>query len=112
MYYDQCKNIQAVQCANVIAYDVVVIGAILPSTIDTHAVFANNELDLAEVEVYGFDYDYTLAGYSDALRNVIFEMGKRALVNKMNVRNFEYELFILLIINNLINYITYLLCDH
>ena len=39
MYYDQCKNIQAVQCVNVIAYGVFVIGAILPSTIDTHAVY-------------------------------------------------------------------------
>jgi len=48
-------------------------------------VFSNNELSLADVEVYGFDYDYTLAGYSDSLQDTIFEMGKRALLKTKKV---------------------------
>lgn len=62
------------------------VEAKLPTDIDKRAVFANNETNLADIEVYGFDYDYTLAGYSDSLRDVIFEMGKHALVNMKNVR--------------------------
>uniref|UniRef100_H3D4S0 5'-nucleotidase domain containing 2 n=1 Tax=Tetraodon nigroviridis TaxID=99883 RepID=H3D4S0_TETNG len=38
-----------------------------PSTI-----YANNEVCLAEVDIYGFDYDYTLALYSNALNAMIF----------------------------------------
>lgn len=42
-------------------------------------------MDLSEVEVYGFDYDYTLAGYSDSLQDLIFNMGKAALLKTKNV---------------------------
>jgi hypothetical protein len=31
----------------------------LPKNVNIHGVFAANELDLDEVNVYGFDYDYT-----------------------------------------------------
>lgn len=57
----------------------------LPATIDNQAVFANNEINLSDVDVYGFDYDYTLAGYSDSLLHTIFEMGKQALLQTKNV---------------------------
>ena len=42
-------------------------------------------MDLAQVDVYGFDYDYTLAGYSDSLQYTIFEMGKQSLLKTKNV---------------------------
>ena len=29
--------------------------------VDEQAMFANNELGMRHIEVYGFDYDYTLA---------------------------------------------------
>lgn len=62
-------------------------GQPLPDTIDTNAVFSNNEIKLSDVEVYGFDYDYTLAGYSETLQDVIFNMGKQALVKTKSVSN-------------------------
>ena len=36
----------------------------LPPDIDGRSVFANTELDLSRIDVYGFDYDYTLARYA------------------------------------------------
>lgn len=65
----------------------ILLAAALPASIDPEAVFANNEMDLAQVDVYGFDYDYTLAGYSDSLQYDIFEMGKQALLKTKNVRD-------------------------
>merc|ERR1719308_690535 len=35
----------------------------LPPDIDPKCVFCNDEINLSEVEVYGFDDDYTLASY-------------------------------------------------
>ncbi len=32
----------------------------LPPNIEANAVFCNDQISLAEVDVYGFDYDYTL----------------------------------------------------
>ncbi|KAG2188259.1 hypothetical protein INT44_001012 [Umbelopsis vinacea] len=43
-------------------------------------VFINNELDLSRVEAYGFDYDYTLASYTDRLSFTIYEMLRDILV--------------------------------
>ena len=48
---------------------------------DPKAVYANNELCLEEIDVYGFDYDYTLACYGDSLHYLIYDMGRDALVN-------------------------------
>ncbi|KAM3589439.1 hypothetical protein VKS41_000302 [Umbelopsis sp. WA50703] len=44
-------------------------------------VFINNELDLARVETYGFDYDYTLANYTDQLSYTIYDMLRNILVD-------------------------------
>lgn len=52
---------------------------------DPEAIFANNELSLQEIEVYGFDYDYTLATYTPKLHELIFTLGKEALVDKLKV---------------------------
>ncbi|XP_036389009.1 5'-nucleotidase domain-containing protein 2 isoform X2 [Megalops cyprinoides] len=46
-----------------------------PSTI-----YANNEVSLAEVDIYGFDYDYTLALYSSALDAMIYNTARDFLV--------------------------------
>ena len=46
------------------------------------AVFANTELNLDEIEVYGFDYDYTLATYKEAVEEFIYQEAKKALVYK------------------------------
>jgi HAD superfamily 5'-nucleotidase-like hydrolase len=59
------------------------------------AVFANNELSLQNIEIYGFDYDYTLATYTPELHKLIFTLGRDALVNKLRypegILQFEYD---------------------
>lgn len=48
-------------------------------------VFANNELHLADIDVYGFDYDYTLAVYKESLHELIYELARDRLVNVLKV---------------------------
>lgn len=54
--------------------------------IDPNGVFANNELDLSEIKVYGFDYDYTLAVYKESLHYLIYNLGRDVLISKYKVR--------------------------
>ena len=58
----------------------------LPPDVNTRSVFANTELNLGEIEVYGFDYDYTLATYRSAVEEFIYAEAKKALVYKFKVR--------------------------
>ncbi|KRX38990.1 5'-nucleotidase domain-containing protein 3 [Trichinella murrelli] len=53
----------------------------LPPPIDNRMVFVNNELDLSEIDVYGFDYDYTLAIYRKSLNSAIYEMALKRMVS-------------------------------
>jgi len=61
----------------------------LPRDRDPLAVYANNELKLSEIDVYGFDYDYTVACYSDSLNPVIYNMG-RANLMQYNKAGFSF----------------------
>ncbi|ORZ13673.1 5' nucleotidase family-domain-containing protein [Absidia repens] len=58
-------------------------------------VFVNNELDLGQVEVYGFDYDYTLANYSHELSKSIYDIIKEILVDMLRypkqIKDFQYD---------------------
>jgi HAD superfamily 5'-nucleotidase-like hydrolase len=45
-------------------------------------VFCNNEINLKDIQVYGFDYDYTLAYYNDSLYNLIFDLARESLIIK------------------------------
>ncbi|KAK3730223.1 hypothetical protein RRG08_034968 [Elysia crispata] len=62
---------------------------------EPEAIFSNNELSLSDVEVYGFDYDYTLATYTPELHSLIFNLGKEALVRLLkyprDILDFEYD---------------------
>lgn len=51
-----------------------------------HAVFTNSEFSLKYIEVYGFDFDYTLAHYSKQLDKFIYEAARNTLIKKLNVR--------------------------
>ncbi|GIY00991.1 5'-nucleotidase domain-containing protein 3, partial [Caerostris extrusa] len=66
-----------------------------PPEVNPLGVFANNELNLSEVEVYGFDYDYTLAVYKESLHFLIYDLGKDWLVNKFkypeDIRKLTYQ---------------------
>ena len=57
----------------------------LPPDVNTKSVFANAELNLAEIDVYGFDYDYTLATYRSTVEEFIYHEAKKALVHKFKV---------------------------
>ncbi|KAK0076791.1 hypothetical protein PV325_004840 [Microctonus aethiopoides] len=47
----------------------------LPQDVNPKGVFACNELDLKEVQVYGFDYDYTLACYKPSMDYLLYNLG-------------------------------------
>lgn len=55
--------------------------------VDVCAVFANNEISFRHISVYGFDYDYTLANYSDHLHLLIYKMALENLVSKYGYPN-------------------------
>nr|XP_046251901.1 5'-nucleotidase domain-containing protein 2 [Scatophagus argus] len=48
--------------------------------LNSSTIYANNEVSLAEVDIYGFDYDYTLALYSNALNTMIYNAAKGFLI--------------------------------
>ncbi|CAG7786513.1 unnamed protein product [Allacma fusca] len=53
----------------------------LPEDVDPQAVFACNRLNLRDVDVFGFDYDYTLACYRPELEQLIYDLGRQVLIN-------------------------------
>ncbi|KAM4675231.1 5'-nucleotidase domain-containing protein 3 [Discoglossus pictus] len=59
------------------------------------AIFSNNEMSLDDIEIYGFDYDYTLAFYSKDLHSLIFNTARDLLINEHRypneLRNYEYD---------------------
>lgn len=46
-------------------------------------VYANHNLRLAKISVYGFDYDYTLAHYTELLQHLIYNLAKEQLVTEV-----------------------------
>ncbi|XP_029661742.1 5'-nucleotidase domain-containing protein 3 isoform X2 [Formica exsecta] len=67
----------------------------LPQDVNPKGVFACNELDLREVQVYGFDYDYTLACYKPSLDYLLYNLGRDMLIKKYKypegIANLEYR---------------------
>lgn len=61
---------------------------------DESAVFTNSELSLKHVDVYGFDFDYTLVHYTTEVNKLIYELARDRLVEKLNVC-LQLSLFIL-----------------
>lgn len=57
----------------------------LPLDVNPKGVFACNELDLKEVQVYGFDYDYTLACYKPSMDYLLYSLGRDMLIQKYKV---------------------------
>lgn len=53
--------------------------------LNSSTIYANNEVDLAEVDIYGFDYDYTLAQYSNALNAMIYNKAREFLIEHFKV---------------------------
>lgn len=61
------------------------ISVITANSVDPDTIFANNEMSLRDIEIYGFDYDYTLAFYSSHLHTLIFNIARDILVTKHRV---------------------------
>lgn len=55
------------------------------TVIDEKGIYANNELSLKYIDVYGFDYDYTLASYSNALHFLIYDLAIGNLISMYGV---------------------------
>lgn len=53
--------------------------------LNSSTVYANNEVSLSEVDIYGFDYDYTLALYSNALNTMIYNTARSFLIEHFKV---------------------------
>uniref|UniRef100_A0A3B3C013 5'-nucleotidase domain containing 3 n=1 Tax=Oryzias melastigma TaxID=30732 RepID=A0A3B3C013_ORYME len=62
--------------------------------LDPDTIFANNEMSLRDIEIYGFDYDYTLAFYSSHLHTLIFNIARDLLISNHRypegLRKYEY----------------------
>ncbi|XP_043563797.1 5'-nucleotidase domain-containing protein 2-like [Chiloscyllium plagiosum] len=58
-------------------------------------IYSNNEVNLGNIEIYGFDYDYTLAQYSNLLHTMIFNTAREILVDQYKypegIKNYEYQ---------------------
>ena len=51
--------------------------------VNPRGVFTNYELNLRNVDVYGFDYDYTLAVYTKNLNTLVYNCTMKRLVNDL-----------------------------
>ncbi|XP_064394652.1 5'-nucleotidase domain-containing protein 2-like [Halichondria panicea] len=52
--------------------------------INGQAVFTNSELSLKYIDVYGFDFDYTLVHYKQSVLRLIYGLAKNRLVEQLN----------------------------
>lgn len=83
--FKQRKNLYYISCI------LFVSAKKLPPDVNANGVFACNELDLKEVKVYGFDYDYTLACYKPSMDYLLYNLGRDMLIKKYKVINY-YQL--------------------
>ncbi|XP_034032185.1 5'-nucleotidase domain-containing protein 3 [Thalassophryne amazonica] len=64
------------------------------NSVNPDTIFANNEMSLRDIEIYGFDYDYTLAFYSKHLHTLIFNLARDTLITQHRypegLRKYEY----------------------
>ncbi|KAG9490520.1 hypothetical protein GDO78_006060 [Eleutherodactylus coqui] len=71
------------------------IPSISSNMLNPSAIFSNNEMSLENIEIYGFDYDYTLAFYSKDLHTLIFNTARNLLINEhrypSELKRYEYD---------------------
>lgn len=48
-------------------------------------LYANRGIRLDLIQVYGFDYDFTLAHYSANLQSLIYDLAKEHMVNEVSI---------------------------
>ncbi|XP_066364074.1 uncharacterized protein [Miscanthus floridulus] len=58
-------------------------------------IYVNKNVKLDDLQVYGFDYNYTLSHYSDHLQCLIYDLAKMHLVNELkypeSCLQYEYD---------------------
>ncbi|XP_072928802.1 5'-nucleotidase domain-containing protein 2-like isoform X3 [Hemitrygon akajei] len=58
-------------------------------------IYSNNEVKLGNIEIYGFDYDYTLAQYSNSVHTMIFDTAREILIDQYKypegIKEYEYQ---------------------
>ncbi|OWM89972.1 hypothetical protein CDL15_Pgr012609 [Punica granatum] len=58
-------------------------------------IYVNRNIRLDHIQVYGFDYDYTLAHYAANLQSLIYDLAKEYMVNEFRYpevcMNFKYD---------------------
>ena len=58
---------------------------LLKKTVNRNGVFVNSDISLKHIDVYGFDYDYTLVRYTSEVHRLIYDHAKNMLVDKFMV---------------------------
>uniref|UniRef100_A0A672NV33 5'-nucleotidase domain containing 3 n=1 Tax=Sinocyclocheilus grahami TaxID=75366 RepID=A0A672NV33_SINGR len=70
------------------------IPVISKNFVNPDTIFANNQMSLQDIEIYGFDYDYTLAFYSSHLHTLIFNIARDILIQEHRypegLREYDY----------------------
>lgn len=51
--------------------------------LDPNEIFANVEISLEKIEVFGFDYDYTLASYTEKVQQFIYEHALKWMIKEL-----------------------------
>ncbi|KAJ7414802.1 5'-nucleotidase domain-containing protein 3 [Willisornis vidua] len=71
------------------------VPSIMSNMLNPDAIFSNNEMSLSDIEIYGFDYDYTLVFYSKHLHTLIFNAARDLLINEHRypgeIRKYDYD---------------------
>ncbi|XP_010851765.1 PREDICTED: 5'-nucleotidase domain-containing protein 3 [Bison bison bison] len=75
--------------------EIQLVPSIMNNLLNPDAIFSNNEMSLSDIEIYGFDYDYTLVFYSKHLHTLIFNAARDLLINEhrypVEIRKYEYD---------------------
>ncbi|KAB0396966.1 hypothetical protein E2I00_009326 [Balaenoptera physalus] len=71
------------------------VTSVVSNLLNPDAIFSNNDRSLSDIEIYSFDYDYTLVFYSKHLHTLIFNAARDLPINEhrypMEIRKYEYD---------------------
>lgn len=76
------REFSAVRCVHIL---LLLVGQFFDRSVNPRSVFTNSELSLKHINVYGFDYDFTLVQYTSEVMKLIYDESKRRLVRKLGV---------------------------
>ena len=72
-------------------------------------IYVNKNLRMANIQVCGFDYDYTLAHYSANLQTLIYDLAKEHMVNEVSFFSTDFYFTLLFFFYRLNIFIFFLL---